>query len=72
MAEHIHTWHDGRGPRDVFVNGNRIDSVVWADTQAGVVIYVPQPSRIHRRLRDCVFTRKLRGRVEVISCGRYD
>lgn len=72
MAEHIHTPHDGRGRRDVYVNGNKTDFVLWADTRAGVVIYAPHPLRIHRRLRDQVYTRKLRGKVEVIAHGRDD
>lgn len=70
MAEHIHTPHDGRGRRDVYVNGNKTEFVLWADTRAGVVVYAPHPLRVHRRLRDQVYTRKLRGKVEVNAHGR--
>ncbi|WP_313135560.1 hypothetical protein [Stutzerimonas nitrititolerans] len=66
MVEHIHTPGDGRGRRDVWVNGHKIDGVVWADTRAGVVVFMPRPFRVHRRLRDQVYTRKLRGKVEVV------
>lgn len=65
MAEHIHTPHDGRGLRDVFVNGNRIDHVVWADTRKGVVWFMPAPVRVTRAGE--VYARRLRGQVEVVS-----
>lgn len=67
MADHIHTPLDGRGMRDVFVNGNRIDAVVWADTRAGVVWFAPEPVRVTRH--DDVYCRRLRGRVEVVFHG---
>jgi hypothetical protein len=66
MLDHIHTPHDGRGLRDVFVNGNKIDSVVFADTKNGVVIFMPKPYRIKKN-SDGVYTRKLRGVVTVVS-----
>jgi len=66
MNDHIHTADDGRGLRDVFVNGNLIDGVVYADTKKGVVIFAPKPYRAAKN-KDYVYTRKLNGRVEVVD-----
>lgn len=68
MADHIHTPKDGRGIRDVFVNGNKIDGVFRADTKKGEVWFYPQPPRLNHR-RDGVYARRLRGNVEVYSRG---
>lgn len=65
MAEHIHTVRDGRGRRRVFVNGNEVTHALHANTLTGVVEYAPQPLRIHKTKRDQIYTRRLRGRVEV-------
>lgn len=67
MAEHIHTPTDGRGLRDVLVNGNRIENVLWADTCAGVVWFCPKPIRLVRGEK--VYARRLRGLVEVVPHG---
>lgn len=67
MVDHIHTANYGRGRRDVFVNGNRIEFVVWADERAGIVWFCPQPLRLSRRGE--VYSRCLRGRVQVVSHG---
>lgn len=64
MNEHIHTPDDGRGQRKVFVNGNEIDGVNYADTKLGFVIYSPRPYRMAKG-KDYVYTRKLRGTVTV-------
>lgn len=48
----------------VFVNGNPVDRVVFADTSKGVVRYVPEPIRI-KKGTDQIFTRLLRGVVTV-------
>lgn len=45
---HIHTPSDGRGGRYVFVNGNKIDHVIYADTKKGIVKYHPHPIRIKK------------------------
>lgn len=65
MSDHIHHPDDGRGVRDVFVNGNAIEHVVWADTRAGVVWFCPLPIRITPAGE--AYQRRLRGRVEVIT-----
>jgi len=51
---------------DVFVNGNIIDGVVYADTKKGVVIFAPKPYRAAKN-KDYVYTRRLEGNVEVVE-----
>jgi hypothetical protein len=63
---HIHTPDDGRGIRDVFVNGIKVDGVCWADTMRGMVVYYPEPVRVKKN-SDRVYSRKLRGHVEVVA-----
>lgn len=63
----FHSAGDGRGRRSVHVNGNEITHVLWCDTEAGVVVFVPQPIRVKRTARDEVYTRRLRGQVTVVS-----
>lgn len=65
MSEHIHTRSDGRGARDVFVNGNKIKYAIRADTKKGLVIFVPQPLRANRSGTE-IYTRALRGEVKVV------
>lgn len=60
----IHHSGDRRGPRKVFVNGNEIDNVIFADTEKGIVEFVPLPARVKKN-SDTVYTRKLRGSVTV-------
>lgn len=63
----FHSYADGRGNRVVRVNGNAIDSVIWCDTQAGVVVYAPRPVKAKRPAREEVYTRRLRGNVAVTT-----
>lgn len=51
-------------PVRVFVNGNEVDSAVYADTVKGVVRYSPRPYRVEKG-KDYVYTRELRGVVTV-------
>ncbi len=62
----FHYVGDGRGRRRVFVNGNEIKNVVWADITHGTLLYHPFPFRQHKNIRDEVYARRLRGRIEVI------
>ena len=66
MLDHIHIPSDGRGLRDVFVNGNKIDGVVFADTKKCVAVFMPKPYRVKKN-SDVVYTRKLHGIVTVVS-----
>ena len=68
MVDHIHTPRDGRGLRDVYVNGNLIDGALWADTRKGIVWFYPSPARIAKG-KDYVYARRLRGTVEVVAHG---
>ena len=63
-GNHIHTTGDGRGPRDVFLNGKLIDRVMYADTSAGFVRVVGNPVKLDK-WKKRVLTRTLRGVVEV-------
>lgn len=68
MADHIHTPGDGRGLRDVFVNGNKVHCAGWADTRAGVVWFFPYPFRLVKG-KGVIYARRLRGVVEVRPRG---
>ncbi len=59
----IHYVGDGRGRRDVFVNGHQINHVVYANERKGIVEFAPHPLRAKRN--GDVYTRKLRGVVTV-------
>lgn len=61
----FHSRNDGRGDRLVFVNGNRIDNVLWCDIAAGVCVYAPRPVKAKRPGREEIYTRRLRGVVMV-------
>ncbi|WP_407251990.1 hypothetical protein [Klebsiella pneumoniae] len=45
---YVHYAGDGLGPRDVFVNGNPIRHVVYANQAKGVVEFAPLPLRVKR------------------------
>lgn len=66
-ADHIHTPGDGRGRRDVFVDGRLVDGVFYADTRRGVVDYYPRPLKLHKHGKRAI-SRRLHGRVEVVEC----
>lgn len=59
-----HSAADGRGPRAVFLDGERIERVVWADERRGIVKQYDNPLRLNRR-RNCAIARVRRGHVEV-------
>ena len=58
--------NDGKGIRYVYVNGNRIKCVRWANVKQGLVCFIP-----HRRFtkkdrrKGEIYTRLLRGTVTV-------
>ena len=64
MNNHIHTPDDGRGRRDVFVNGRQVHRAFFVDTRRGIVDYFPEPVRIHKHGKRAI-SRRLRGRVHV-------
>ena len=63
-ADHIHTPTDGRGLRDVFVNGKLVMHVFFADTKHGVVRLYPHPFKLDK-WRKRVLSKTLHGIVEV-------
>lgn len=60
-----HTWGDMRGPRDVFLNGDKVDRCVYADTRRGVVIFLDCQLSVNRNNYRIKSIRK-KGAVEVV------
>lgn len=64
---HIHTPDDGRGvERRVFVNGEEVSHVFYADTKLGFVRYWLQPVRANRRRTNARWAKK-RGRITIMQ-----
>ena len=68
MKDHIHTVGDGRGLRQVTLNGEIVRHCVYVDTRRGVVISHRHPISVDRRL-GCVRTIRRKGRVSVEFTG---
>ncbi len=64
--KYVHTPYDGRGTRDVFLNGNKIDRVIYADEKRGIVRVIHSPPRVDERNKR-VLWKTMRGCVEVVS-----
>ncbi|HFG4486367.1 hypothetical protein [Acinetobacter baumannii] len=60
----FHSVSDGKGKRRVFVNGNAVKRVLWANVEQGLVCFYPYPYRINNRKNE-VQTMLLRGQVTV-------
>lgn len=65
MSDHIHTPDDGRGPRDVYLDGKPVRRVVYANTKKGKVRVYAEPIKLDK-YRKRILTRTKRGRVEVV------
>ena len=63
-TDHIHTPEDGRGPREVFVDGKLVYRVFFADTRRGIVRAYLYPLRLDK-WRKRVLSKTMRGFVEV-------
>lgn len=62
----FHSAKDGKGLRHVYVNGNRIDCVLWANEEQGLVCFMPKRRMTKRNIRKGqMYTRLLRGNVRV-------
>lgn len=61
---YTHTPFDGRGRRDVFVDGVKVHDAIKADTMRGIVWFCERPFRIDERTNR-VATQTLRGVVTV-------
>lgn len=65
-GNHVHTPDDGRGHRLVFLNGELLERVIYADTRRGFVRVVGDPVKLDK-FRKRVLWKTLRGKVEVVS-----
>ncbi len=62
----FHSAKDGKGFRRVYVNGNRIDRVAWANEEQGLVCFMPHIRLTKKdRRKGEIYTRLLRGNVRV-------
>lgn len=62
--DHIHTPDDGRGLRDVWVDGKKIDKPFFADTRRGIVDYYVSPTKLHKYGKRLI-TKRIHGEVVV-------
>lgn len=62
--DHIHTLEDGRGLRDVFVDGVKIPRATYADEKKGKVVLIVDPIKIHKH-GNRVITKTVYGKVSV-------
>lgn len=63
-----HSAVDGKGDRDVYLNGKKLEHVVWADDRRGRVLCRRYPYVLDRakgRTRNVFYS----GKVEVVSRG---
>lgn len=67
----FHSVGDGKGNRRIYVNGNLINHVVWANEDQGLICYLPYPFKINKRKGE-VYTRLLRGNVRVEMINGLD
>lgn len=69
--QHIYT-PKNTGPADVFLNGNRIERVIYADTKRGFVRVIGNPAKIDKYMKR-VLSETMRGAVEVrLKVGAAD
>lgn len=66
---HIHHPHDGRGQRQVLLNGQPIERCLWADTRRGLVRVSHNPARLDKH-RKRLLWKTLRGQVQVIPLAQ--
>jgi len=60
----FHSAIDGKGKRNVTVNGIPIRNVIWANEKKGLLCFTPLPLRKNNRKGE-FYTRLLRGKVVV-------
>lgn len=66
QPDHIHMVGDGRGQRDVYLNGKRLKNVIYANTRTGKVRLHDDPPKVHKYGKRLI-VRTLRGVVEVAA-----
>ncbi|EKF47687.1 MULTISPECIES: hypothetical protein [Acinetobacter] len=67
----FHSVGDGKGRRRIYVNGNLINHVIWANEEKGLICYMPYPFKVNKK-KDRVYTRLLRGNVRVEMINGLD
>lgn len=60
----FHSAIDGKGRRNVTLNGIPVRNVIWANEEMGLLCFSPIPLRLNKR-KDEFYTRLLRGKVVV-------
>lgn len=66
LPDHIHMVGDGRGQRDVFLNGKPLKSAIYANTRTGKVRVHDDPPKVHKYGKRLI-VRTLGGMVEVVA-----
>ena len=62
--EHVHTVDDGRGAREVYLDGVKVQDAFFADTQLGLVVAYCEPVEIIPGT-DCIDSYHACGEVRV-------
>ncbi|SEQ28127.1 hypothetical protein SAMN03159444_01408 [Pseudomonas sp. NFACC02] len=68
-GEHVHWYDDGRGMREVILDGDLRKSVIYADVKAGVIVAHDLPLKTSDG--ETVDIHAEWGQVRVIYCGGY-
>mgnify|MGYP003619138938 FL=1 len=68
-GKHVHCLDDGRGRREVIINGQPVTHVIWCDTKAGIAIVADQPIKSSDGYT--VDVHPVWGEIRVIYCGGY-
>lgn len=68
-GEHVHYWDDGRGQREVFIDGQPVTHVIWCDTKAGIAVVADQPLKASDG--ETIDFRPVWGEIRVLFCGGY-
>ena len=64
-GEHVHWADDGRGRREVFLDGERLEYVTYCDTMSGIAVVADQP--IKSSDGEHVDSRPVWGEIKVIG-----
>ncbi|ASN67315.1 hypothetical protein 7F11_57 [uncultured Caudovirales phage] len=64
-GEHVHHWDDGRGRREVIIDGQPVTHVLWCDAMAGIAVVADQPIKSSNGER--VDSHPVWGEVKVLS-----
>lgn len=68
-GEHIHSVGDGRGQREVFIDGKPVTNVLWCDTKAGIAVVADSPLKSSDG--ETVDLHPVWGEVKVFATGGY-